>query len=264
MLDIPHLKASSISDTKLYLNSVARAHSYESDFVRFRKCLEYREILEHVTPAQARLYIQEMRNHGINSDFLRESIRNLDSFNFIGNPDKYFFYKIGFSSPTLFRYLKVHQDLTRYFGSLKGFTVSELGGGFGGQCLVSMKQSMISNYIIYDLPPVLNLQRKFLNVAGISQERLSFFDGSSPLPCQGDLFLSNYAYSELTRSLQLQYLENVLQNHTFGYITWNTLSEEYLDGLSIEQLIKYFPKIKVVDENPETRKGNKIIYWNNL
>jgi len=111
---------------------------------------------------------------------------------------------------------------------------------------------------LYDLPPVLDLTKKFLNRSGVAASTF-FLDGTNPsLARPADLLISNYAFSELTRAIQLAYLENVIAKTPKGYITWNSLSR---DGLSPEELLSLIPGSKLLEEQPKTHRDNVIIVW---
>jgi putative sugar O-methyltransferase len=156
--------------------------------------------------------------------------------------------------------LKVHTDLERNFGSLKNFTIVEIGIGFGGQAsLISLLDKPLS-YIYYDIPPVLELAQKFtkeLNVPG----NFTFIDGRNPKPSKPDLVISNYAFSELNRDVQDQYLKNVVLSSPRGYITWNNLSAENFGGYSLAELIRLIPNSQIHPEKPNTSESNAIIVW---
>ena len=79
-----------------------------------------------------------------------------------------------------------------------------------------------------------------------------------------DLVISNYAFSELPKNLQLKYIEKVVGNSKNGYMTMNSgASESVLQGdyLSINELKNKIKNLKIIDEIPKTKSGNYIIVW---
>lgn len=76
-----------------------------------------------------------------------------------------------------------------------------------------------------------------------------------------DLLLSNYAFSELRRSVQKAYLERIVSHLPRGFMVWNLLSERHLGGLSLEEFLRYVPNANVEDEQPTSIKGNVLITW---
>jgi len=163
-------------------------------------------------------------------------------------------------SPTLLRYLKVYVDLIEYFGSLKPFEVVEIGVGFGGQSSLISLLDRPKSYTLYDIPPVLDLAKKFFKNVPL-EGNFQFLDGRNPLTSIPDLVISNYAFSELERDVQDLYLRNVILNSPRGYITWNSLSADQLDGYWLADLIRLIPGSQIVPERPNTSSKNAIIVW---
>jgi hypothetical protein len=152
----------------------------------------------------------------------------------------------------------VFSDLELLFGPLKGLRCIEIGIGFGGQAAILEILGEVQEIQLYDLPPVLDLAEKFLNRSGTSASTI-FFDGTNPpMARPADLLISNYAFSELTRAIQLTYLENAIAKASRGYITWNSLSS---DGLRPEELLRLIPGSKLLEEQPKTAPGNVIVAW---
>ena len=96
-----------------------------------------------------------------------------------------------------------------------------------------------------------------LNVPGSYE----FLDGRKPIEKISDLVISNYAFSELTRSVQEIYLQNLILKSARGYITWNSLSERELSGYNLAELIRLIPNSQIIPERPYTGSGNVIIIW---
>lgn len=116
------------------------------------------------------------------------------------------------------------------FGEFDEYNIAEIGVGFGGQAsLISLLESPIS-FTLYDLPPVLELSSRFMESLDI-QGDFRFLDSRIPTKSVPDLVISNYAFSELNRDIQDEYLNKVILNAARGYITWNRLSEESFGGI---------------------------------
>jgi hypothetical protein len=253
---------SSISDQDSYLALVNAAIANPSDFSKFRRCNQYREILEHVSVQLGDQYLVALKSFGFSERDLKKRLRNLDKFNSIGGPEKYHYKSLGWLAPSLLRYLKVDAEISALFGDLDDFDVCEIGGGFGGQFYVSSRTHKISSWTMYDLPQVLELQRKFLISCGeVNEIDLKFKSGLEVEPAFGDLLVSNYAFSELTRDIQEAYMPWIFENFSNGYITWNTLSEKNLGGFKLKELTSSISKLKVIEETPISAPGNQILYW---
>ena len=248
----------SVSDRSSYISVVRWALEEPRVFENFRKIPDYRQILEHVDLEQGKEYLR------IASERLNDVVGALDKLSdlsTIGNPHRFTFLKSKKLSPTILRYLKVGTDLNKLFGDLQSQHIVEVGIGFGGQAAVLNRIWGVKNYKFYDLPEVLELARKFLSRSDSSLEAL-YVDGRSPsgggVP---GIFLSNYAFSELNRSTQDLYLDNVIEQCHSGYITWNDLGERLLDGYSIDEILERLPNPEILPELPQTSSNNVIIVW---
>ena len=213
-------------------------------FKKFRSSRVMVEALDHVSIEQGTSYISEILNYSSWSEKYTKALA------------------YGTFSPTLLRYLKVYIDLEKNFGSLKNLNIVEIGIGFGGQAsLISLLDKPLS-YTYYDIPPVLELAQKFtkeLDVPG----NFTFADGRNPKSSNPDLVISNYAFSELNREVQDQYLKNVVLPSPRGYITWNNLSATILGGYSLAELVRLIPNSQIHPEKPNTSEGNAILVWGN-
>lgn len=214
-------------------------------------------VYDHVTLDLGKKYFAELTKYGPLSDKYISAVQQMDS---LGNPRQYSFPLFGKVSPTSLRYLKVYFDLKRLFGSLKSYSISEIGIGFGGQASLISLLDQPSVYNFFDIPPVLDLTKKFisrLRTEGIYE----FFDGRNPPKIKSDLIISNYAFSELTKATQETYLENVILKSTRGYITWNALGCDLLSAYSLADLVRLIPSAQLLPEVPYSHTGNAIIVW---
>lgn len=251
----PSGNSTSVSDYSEYRQIVTGAARDEDIFRLFRSHYEYFPILEHVSRVQGNSYLKIIRKR---SNLPVDWPQKLSTLNELGSPQKYNYPSIGRFSPTLLRYVKAFSDLELLFGPLKGQRCIEIGIGFGGQAAVLDILGKVKEVQLYDLPPVLELAKKFLNTSGTSASTL-FLDGTNPsVAGPADLLISNYAFSELNRAVQLIYLENAVAKASGGYITWNSLSP---DGLSPEELLTLIPGSRIFKEQPKTAPGNAIVVW---
>ena len=250
---------SSITDSPLlasYPSLCGIAAADSGIYSKFRSSSILIEALDHVSIEQGKAYITEILK---STKWLEEYSKALVEIDRIGKPKKYRF-DYGTFSPTLLRYLKVYLDLKNYFGSLGELKLTEIGIGFGGQASLISKLDRPLSYSLYDIPPVLNLAKRFINDVGASGN-FSFIDGRDPVPSKQDLVISNYAFSELSLPVQEKYLNNVILSSSAGYITWNSLSAKQLNGHSLAELIRLIPGSQIVTEEPNTSKDNAIIIW---
>lgn len=250
-------QASSFSDNDEYVSIVELAAKDDEVFKKFRSNREYRKILEHVTKSLGTEYLTRVSVLDPNFAKSLELLAKIDS---IGGPLRYRFWKLGRFSPTTFRYLYVHLMLIKYFGDISNSKIIEIGGGFGGQATVSTTLIPTLQWTIYDLPKVLELQRKFvLNVN--PHLNVNFSSGLDVVPASGDILISNYALSEISRDLQVDYINKVVLNCPKGFMTWNLISEKTLGGLSVSEITAMIPTSVAIGESPLTDSGNVFIIW---
>ncbi len=226
-------------------------------FNKFRRARVLVDALDHVTFEQGKSYIHEILKKGHWEYEFSDALNRVDS---VGSARFFHFKKFGYFSPTSLRYLKVYTDLKSLFGDLSGMDVAEIGVGFGGQAGMIHLLSSPRSYFLYDLPPVLNLAKRYLDGISCDGEYV-FMDGRSPEFLEVDLVISNYAFSELRPSVQDAYLRNVILNSRRGYMTMNTLAQAYFGGLSQAELLRRIPNSQILPEKPLSAPGNLIIYW---
>ena len=230
-------------------------------FEKFKSNVQYRTVLEHVSYNLADSYIDLLPKDLL---YIVSGSKFKEKFNSLGQPDLYKFGALGVGSPSFFRYLKVYSDLIKYFGSLDTLKICEIGGGYGGQAALILEYSQVNTYTIIDLPEVNLLSKKFIsNMRGARNHNIRFVDPANLVEESGDLLISNYALSEVSRSQQIMYLKNVVSNFKKGYITWNDLSEKNYGGLSLNDCQLALNGADILQEKPLTAPNNKIIVWGN-
>ncbi len=169
------------------------------------------------------------------------------------------------ASPTTLRYIKVLVDIVTLFDVRKLETVTEVGVGYGGQCRILMNALPIQRCNLVDLPEVLALTEKFLNAFNQAGD-IRYIDGTHiyhDAPC--DLFLSDYAFSELAKSAQDVYIDKIISKAKAGYVTWDGdffASVGMYDGYTLDEFVAMVPDAKVLPENPVTTSpDNRLVVW---
>ena len=126
----------------------------------------------------------------------------------------------------------------------------------------------INSYSMFDLVPVLELVRKYLSSFGNNQVKLNkvIFEDLRELPNKNwDLVISNYAFSELPKSLQLDYVEKVLTRSKRGYLIMNS-GKSNISGfskgkLTLKELEDLLPGVEILEEVPNTGPDNYVLVW---
>lgn len=238
-----------------YLSICEKASQDEGIFDNFKRDPYYNLILEHTSYEQGKFYLEELKKTKVDYSQFTDN----DKF---GNPITYDF-KVGKFSPTTLRYIKVAYDILKYFPTQDIKTIAEIGCGYGGQYVVLNKLLSIDKYYLIDLPEVNKLISKYLsklqignNAKIINALREEQIKGVPPV----DLVISNYAFSECVKPVRKFYLETIIKNSTYGYMTINMLSESRRKEL-YSVIESYGKKVRVTVEIPLTGTGNEIVIW---
>lgn len=257
-LSVPELR--SMSDSGFYMEFVRSAAQDPRVFARFKRHPIFREVLEHVSEEQGRQYLEQVEKKWPQ---LLEDIENFKRNDRVGDPIRYTYPRAGEISPTTLRYLLVACNLREHFGDLAGFHVAEIGVGYGGQFLLVDMLWQLRSATLFDLDPALQLTTRYLECHLVDSvykpTTLNRFDGQS---VEIDLVISNYAFSELPRDLQLKYIAKVLSRAKRGYMTMNS-GMTVGDGrhMTVDELRTHLPPLQVLDEVPLTSAGNYILVW---
>lgn len=231
-----------------YLEVCRRAVEDENVFKIFRRNPDYNVILEHVSYQQGKEYLNECISY-IPKYFMKEFATSEKA----GGPATYLYGELNLS-PTTLRYIKVLSDLIKYFWTLD-LNIIEIGCGYGGQCKIIHDLFKPRSYTIVDFPDVQALAVKWLANFKIVPVLRSLDDSSK---IKYDLCISNYAFTEFTRTYQDFYAENILKNSTMGYINCNFLGRK--DAFSVQEIIDLMGG-KMYEEKPKTGNNNAIYIW---
>ena len=251
------------SQVTFYEQQISRLLKSKKRLGNFRRKYDYREILEHVTYAQGESYLARIQENSPQNyiDLIKGNKEN-DLF---GNPYKYQYSSVGRVSPTTLRYIATAIDIFETIGINEDSVIAEIGVGYGGQAAILERMYGIENYSAFDLPSVIQLSNVYLDSIN---SKLKFIY-TEPITAKNnywDLVISNYAFSELHRDLQLSYLECVIAKSKSGYMIMNSGRSNRTgrsEGkLSLDEMRKHIPNLQVKVEVPLTGPDNYIIYWN--
>ena len=260
-----HQVKSSISDTDNYRLACLEAANNEESFSIFKQDSRYKEILEHTDYKTGLLYLEEIKK---NAEIF-ENIRSFVGNDKLGNPELFMFPNIGLFSPSTLRYVKVLADLVKKFKTLSNLKITEIGGGYGGQCLIIHQHANPKSYRIFDLPEALLLTERYLKKSNVKKTELYTLEKpivlSQSSGLEADLLISNYAFSEINSHIQKIYLEKVIVNSKKGYMTMNSISEACgVDSMPFDRVIRTLEArgpVNVETEKPLTFLGNQVLWW---
>jgi len=254
---------SSKSDSQktFYENTVSSIINSNSEFNRFRRIYNYREIVENVTLNQGQKYLKRIILLGLplDTDFSKYFLN--DS---VGKPTRYRYPNIGQVSPTTLRYISVSLEIKKLFGDGLSGNIVEIGAGYGGQASILMEFFKISKYGVYDLGTAQILIQKYLTKMN-KKDILNMYSLSDNSNIRWDLAISNYAFSELPAELQKEYINKVLAKSERGYMIMNSGLHNQTgrsDGkLTLGELKTLLPRFEILEEVPNTGPDNYVLVW---
>jgi putative sugar O-methyltransferase len=219
--------------------------------------------LEHVTYEQGLGYFDVIkRDYKDYMQYINEYKKN----DLYGSPVTSEYDGIGHISPSTLRYIKTLSDLQKEFGSLDDMKICEIGVGYGGQCRIICSRFKVKSYTLVDLPHVLPLVSTYLNHYPLSTELKFKTMNELKLNTKYDLFISNYAFSELSREIQDCYYNKTISNTKKGYLTYNSLNfgenkNETFGFYTVDDYKEKIPNMQTIPEEPLTAPGNQILVW---
>jgi len=250
----------SASDNGAYVKVVNSFLKNPKKFRNFKRNSVYRSILEHTTKVQAERYYEIITRD------TPEFIQQVEKFlvnDEVGNPNLMDIDGIGRISPSTLRYVKIASDLKHLYGSLDGMSIAEIGVGYGGQALILGQEFEIASIDFFDLRPVLKLAAQYLDSFLMTPILRFLTINEASYDRSYDLVISNYAFSELPKPLQMQYIRKVISNSKHGYMIMNSGRGGGFDKgkMSFDELLSFIPSAKIMDEDPLTYEYNYILYW---
>ena len=251
------------SQVTFYEQQLSRLLKSKKRLSDFRRKYDYREILEHVTYTQGKSYLEQIQEYSPQNYI--ELIEKNKANDLFCNPYEYQYPGVGRVSPTTLRYISTAIDIFEIIRLNKESVVAEIGVGYGGQAAILERMYGIRNYSAFDLPSVIQLSNVYLNSVN-SKLKFTSSGLSSDKNNYWDAVISNYAFSELHRDLQLSYIECVIAKSKSGYMIMNSgrsnITGRSEGKLSLDEMRKHIPNLQVKEEVPLTGPDNYIIYWN--
>ncbi|OYQ32846.1 hypothetical protein CHU95_19085 [Niveispirillum lacus] len=252
-------RRTSISDISDYRKLCAEAAEKDSIFATFRNHPVYTSIVETVNgEAGAQYATVAINRFPIIAKHLDELRRN----DLHGGPQMFRYSDIGAFSPTTLRYIKFSVDMREMFGDLDGMRIAEIGIGYGGQSRILRSLFKIKSYDLFDLPEPLLLARRYLGMFGL--ENANFFDIDAGEFGPYDLVISNYAISEVEKSVQDKYIDKVILKSARGFVVCNREFFKYSYPGFLYDPVEFCRKIPGASQSPDWRdeiSTNRLIFW---
>jgi len=242
-----------------YENAISSILDNKGRLSKFRRIYNYREILEHVDYHLGKKYLERIRL--LEPSLLSQVYLFQENDNF-GSPRIYKYQGIGRISPTTLRYIYTAAEMRKLFGVGNAGRIAEIGAGYGGQASILHKLGWFSSYSIFDLESAQRLIAIYLTKQGVTRFTFPTLEESDST---FDLVISNYAFSELPKNLQMFYLEKVILKSTHGYMQMNSgkfnLTKRSTGKLSVEELLRIIPNSRLLPENPLSGPDNYLLVW---
>jgi|LauGreDrversion4_2_1035121.scaffolds.fasta_scaffold05406_6 putative sugar O-methyltransferase len=211
----------SVIDSNNYMETCKKIAEDDSEFETFKSNSKYQVILEHVDENLGSQYYNHIIKVG--KDIFESHFEQFCENDSIGNPVLSFYDDKGIS-PTTLRYVKNCFDLSSLCAEYDIKKIVEVGGGYGGLCKTLSVLCDFEKYIQVDLPQAIKVQEKYLKNFPEVFSKVEF------CPCNSleditdvDLFISNYALSELNIETQINYYQKIIKNSKIVYITYNSI-----------------------------------------
>ena len=244
----------------LYRKACQKAVAEESTFKIFRSLPEYSRIVEEKAEKKfAKCLLAEA------SPIIRQKMESFQELDTIGSPATKDLSGLGRFSGTTLRYILIANQIEKLFSLPHELNIVEVGGGFGGQCYILSQLHPISDYVIYDLPEANDLIRKVMKTLDVSHVNCCSPD--EPFHHETvDLFISNYAFSECSRKMQMDYFEKMIKRADRGYVLYNQISSAFnVDSFSPKEFMELLDKNgmhpRMLQESVMTNPGNVLITW---
>lgn len=206
-----------------YIAACIEAVEDDEAFANFKSNPKYKTILEHVLKSQGEQYLNMAVD--MNETALFGNLAGFKENDKYGNPEVHMYSGVGMISPTTARYIKNTFEISFLCNDAEIGRIVEVGGGYGGLCKVLSTVCEFDEYILIDLPEVSALQRKYIDQFPEIKDKVKC------IPCTEyeeitdiDLFISNYALSECSLEVQMEYYDKLVTNTKFAYLIYNLVN----------------------------------------
>lgn len=251
-------------------------NNFTFDVNNFKQNLNVNYMTEHinhiVNDYGAKSWYNECKKFNLLK--IEQIIELINKNDTIGNPFKVFVNsEIPETSSNTLKYI--------YFGliqanqiikeNIKLKNILEIGGGFGGQCLITqmifeMLNIKYDKYILIDLPNIIEYQKEYLKINNMDNkcEYITTDEYKNMIIPDDIFFFSSYSLSEISHEYRHSYYK--LFNNVIGsIIVWNAIKHDFTDEIKskFEINICYCDTCSIIN-NLENINGvyntNSIVY----
>lgn len=232
----------------------------------FRKTHAVRQVVETLGPVDGRYFSKWIRDNA--PEYLTD--RRVAAIDAWGDPIRWPAALLGTPrtfSPTTLRFLAHALWLKREGFVKEGGTVVEIGVGFGGLAAMNAIVSRATTIMI-DLPPVIDAAMLQMNELGLG--KFASIDHAKAADHDA-CFISNYAFTELSRDMQDTYADQFIRHSHRGVILSNaSVFAGHMQSRNNDQIVELLAIHGIVAKEdiisnilcPSDRKhGNVIVWW---
>lgn len=214
-----------------YISIVKSLTSSKEAFDTFRKKLGSTGILEADDSCGALWLKLILNNHG--DTLLKEKLPLLKRNDIFGDPVIKNYGEYGDVCPFTFLYTLQGLNVLKQFKTNKFDKIVEIGTGYGALCIVMDSLCEFKEYVIIDLPEVVELNKMYLSQFPEIYKKVTFINCNELPELQDvDLCISIAAMSECDTETQLKYYNNVVKNSKVAYLGYNNENPEVIKRMA--------------------------------
>jgi putative sugar O-methyltransferase len=202
-----------------YLGFIRLCLVDENEFAYFKRHPAIKVIIENTDVESGYECLEKANAIIMRIDYPRHfnEIESISDHEKIGNPD-IFNNIFGVTiSPTTSRYLMHLSQIYEWFDDLNELVIGEIGAGYGGLCTIIHEYFDPKEYILFDLPEVMDFQVKYIKKFNPDINVSRNVKKDTKL----DLILAFCSWSELDYDLKMDYLVNVISKAKKGVLAIN-------------------------------------------
>ena len=255
-----------IKDRIDFLDEISSLHK-NGDYANFRQIESLRRNISGDNAKRANGELSYLLKN--NPEILTENLDKIKDWDSFGNPVLQSFerenFKINCSDsvfPPLYDITKIKENLNLS----SDFDIVEVGCGFGIEAKIFHDIVGYKSYTHVDLPDMLKLQSAYLsNFKTPNITYINPYKDIDKLKTHYDLFISNFAFTEITHDVQKFYFDNIIKKCSMGIIVGkmaphiegvmnNKITKVQIGWIESEFNIKY-------EKNSAYVRGGLIYFW---
>lgn len=234
-------------NAQLYIEKCKLFVANEGSFSNFRRDRDYGKILEGGEEIVGKIALKGISKLKGNT-ILLDNLNKFKENDIYGNPILREYKLTGAISPSTLRYINCFLEIKNITKDNRLKKIVEVGGGYGGLCKTMSVLIDFEEYVLIDLPPVIELCRKYLNHFESIKHKITYISCDDMKSIEAiadvDLFISDSAFAECDLETQTMYTNAVAKKSKFIYVTFNTLHLKDAAN-EMELFVKNFPNKKV-------------------